>query len=238
MARWLLIFVWLIGYGLSVSLGHAATLDKVDARFQLYYNNKAAQGENLLRIQQQAGQYEVEFNFEHWMSTIRQRARFTQPPPQCAVQPEYYQSQTKRPLQSTKQEEIRFNWSTHEAALTRDKHTERFSLKEKLYDPLSFFFEARCELMDGATSFSFLILHKGEPKVHRYRVVDEVTIDTGLGPLKTLVIERERSSTKRQTRLYVAPELDYLLVQLEHQEGNLVRIKAVVEQLDYTTTMD
>ena len=59
------------------------------------------------------------------------------------------------------------------------------------------------------------------------------TVETGQGQVDALVIERERESKSRQTRLYVAPSLDYLLVKIEHQESRLLKIVATLKSMDY-----
>ncbi|MCQ9615701.1 hypothetical protein L1889_02390 [Paenalcaligenes niemegkensis] len=58
-------------------------------------------------------------------------------------------------------------------------------------------------------------------------------IETGLGQFEALVVERERENKSRQTRLYVAPSLDYLLVKIEHQESRLMKIVATLKTMDY-----
>lgn len=87
--------------------------------------------------------------------------------------------------------------------------------------------------MAGKTQFSYPVIHKGKQKTHTYRVVGQEKVDTGQGTVNALIVERQRSSKNRKTRLYVAPELDYLLVKIEHQESRLATISASLKKMEY-----
>lgn len=86
--------------------------------------------------------------------------------------------------------------------------------------------------------FTYPLIYKGDERIHTYKVVGAETVQTGQGPVEALVVERERESKSRKTRLYVAPSLDYLLVKIEHQENRLVKIVATLKHMDYELAGD
>lgn len=221
----LLVATWLAPFA------QAQTIDHVDAVFTVKYNNKLTDGENHLKIHRHQNHYEVTFSMDHWMSMATQTARFVMQ--DCQVQPQHYASSTKRPLKAEITQRLDFDWQAQTAHYQDNDTQEDFALHTTLYDPLSFFFEARCDLMAGKTQFSYPVIHKGKQKTHTYRVVGQEKVDTDQGTVNALIVERQRSSKNRKTRLYVAPELDYLLVKIEHQESRLATISASLKKMEY-----
>jgi hypothetical protein len=58
----------------------------------------------------------------------------------------------------------------------------------------------------------------GKVKTYRLKVVGEERVETVLGPLHTLVVERRRDEDDEFTVVWCAPALRYLPVQVEHRE--------------------
>lgn len=232
----LLLTVLSIGL-LRVNAAQAQNIDYVDAVFTVEYNNKLTQGENHLHIQRDNNQYQIDFNLEHWLLSSNQKATFEMNQ-SCEVKPLSYISTSKRPLKNESIQRLAFDWSTKKAEFNDEKEQKFFDLEDTLYDPLSFFIEARCELMAGKTEFSYPLIYKGNKKTHNYQVVGTEMVATGLGEVEALVIERDRKSDSRQTRLYVAPSLDYLLVKIEHQESRLLKIVATLKNMNYKILKD
>lgn len=227
----LLITVLSIGL-LRFNAVQAQSIDYVDAVFSVEYNNKLTQGENHLHIKRDQNRYQIDFELDHWLLSSSQKATFEMNQ-YCVVEPLSYISTSKRPLKDELVQSLSFNWETKKAEFNSEEKQKIFELDTALYDPLSFFIEARCELMAGKKEFSYPLIHKGNKKTHNYKVVGTEIVQTGLGEVEALVIERDRKSESRQTRLYVAPSLDYLLVKIEHQESRLLKIVATLKNMDY-----
>lgn len=214
----------------------AQTIDYVDARFSVEYNHQPTQGQNLLKIQRDGHRYQVDFALDHWLLASSQQARFEMD--DCDVTPMSYVASNKRPFKGETTQTLKFDWQQKKAEYRSDDEQRSFELDERLYDPVSLFFEARCELMAGKKEFSYPLIRNGRQTTHTYHVVRTETVETGQGPVKALVVERQRRSTKRHTRFYVAPELDYLLVKIEHQEGRLLNVVATLDNMDYALVPD
>src|SRR5699024_12485476 len=104
---------------------------------------------------------------------------------------------------------------------------------DRLFDPLGFFLEALCAVIGGGQSFQYPVIRKGNSRSQEYLFVYRESVATPLGHFEALVVERVRENPKRQIRLYVAPELDYLLVKIEHQESPMLKIVATLKEMDY-----
>lgn len=210
---------------------YAQNIDYLDASFSVEYNNKLTDGENRLKIQRDHNRYDIDFELDHWLSSASQKATFEMN--QCKVKPISYIATTRRPLKEEIVQTLEFDWERKKVEYNTKDEQKSFDLDTILYDPISFFFEARCELMAGKTQLSYPLIHKGRKRTHNYNVVGTEMVKTGKGEFEALVVERERKNKNRQTRLYVAPELDYLLVKIEHQESRLLKMVAILKKMDY-----
>lgn len=221
---------------LCLSGAQAQDINYVNANFSVMYNNQATQGQNRLNIQRDNTTYRIDFALDHWMLSASQKATFEME--QCHVQPISYVTVNKRPFKQETTQTLEFDWSQDKAEYRSDDEEKTFDLDARVYDPISFFFEARCGLIAGKKEFVYPLIRNGSRTTHTYKVVGTETVETGQGPVDALVVERERSSQKRRTRLYVAPELGYLLVKIEHQESRLVRIDATLQDMEYELSED
>ncbi|WP_188074479.1 DUF3108 domain-containing protein [Pusillimonas sp. ANT_WB101] len=229
------------GYGLLCGVllcffqpAHAQSIDFVDAKFSVQFNNTPTDGKNFLKIKRDHHRYDVDFELDHWLASASQKATFEMD--HCKVRPISYVATSKRPLKEETRQTLEFDW-THKKAEYKGKDEQKsFNLDTAVYDPISFFFEARCDLMAGKKQFSYSLINKGRQNTQTYKVIGTQKVETGLGEFETLIVERVRDSKKRQTRLYVAPDLDYLLVKIEHQEGRLLNVVATLKSMDYRLT--
>lgn len=209
----------------------AQDINYVHARFSVLYNNHLTQGENRLDIQRDGNRYQIDFVLDHPLVSSSQKAVFEMD--QCQVQPLSYVATNKRPFKQETTQTLKFDWKLKKAEYRSEDEQKTFDLHEHLYDPISLFFEARCGLMEGQKEFTYPLIRNGEKTIHTYKVVGTEVVETGQGNVEALVVERERSNEKRQTRLYVAPSLDYLLVKIEHRESRLATIVATLKHMDY-----
>lgn len=231
-ARQLLFKVMLLCAGLFCLHGaQAQDIDYVNASFSVEYNNQLTQGENRLNIQRDDKSHQIDFVLDHWLLSSHQTAEFEME--QCQVRPISYSASNKRPFKGERFQTIEFFWDQKKAEYESEDEQKTFDLNERLYDPISFFFEARCGLMAGKKEFTYPLIRNGRQTTHTYKVLGTEQVETGQGQVEALVIERERRNKNRQTRLYVAPALDYLLVKIEHQESRLAKIVATLKTMDY-----
>lgn len=211
----------------------AQDIDYINASFSVGYNSQTGSGNSRLTVKRQASQqYAATFEAEHPLLDITQKANFSMK--QCNVQPISYSTNANPALKSRVKESIDFNWSQKKASYSnnKDEHNS-FTLNKSLLDPFSFFFKARCDLMAGKKNLSYPIIYKGKERTHKYKVIGSEKVKTGIGEVEALVVERVRGNKSRQTRFYVAPSLDYMLVKIEHRESALTKASATLTAMDY-----
>ncbi|MFA5493838.1 MAG: DUF3108 domain-containing protein [Porticoccaceae bacterium] len=84
--------------------------------------------------------------------------------------------------------------------------------------PLSYQVAMAADLSHDVETLSYQVIHRGDIKQYRYRRLAEVDMDTPVGRLRTLPVERVRDDSDRETVLWLAPELNYLPVRLVQKE--------------------
>ena len=115
----------------------------------------------------------------------------------------------------------RFDWVARQVT-----HSEGVSsLPAGSQDKLAYQLQLREDLAahspagDAPPVFDYLVVDEEKQKLYRFRVTGEESLDTPLGTLVTLRIERDRDDPDRHTTFWLAPSLDYLLVRLVQQDG-------------------
>lgn len=121
-------------------------------------------------------------------------------------------------LRKTRKETIDVNHSS-QTSLTRRKGREyRLDFTPGQLGPLSHQVALGRDLVNNAKELSYQVIHRGNIKEYRYQRLGEEQMDTALGKLKVLKIERVRDSDERETILWLAPSLGYQPVKLLQKE--------------------
>jgi len=114
-----------------------------------------------------------------------------------------------------------FDWEKDIVTVKRDKKSIELSLQGEALDGLSLKLEMQRRLRTGDSNLQFLLVDEDEIKVQSFRVLPREMLETSLGCLETIPVERIRSpESTRYTRAWHAPALDYLTVRLEHGKTN------------------
>lgn len=224
----------LCALGFSSNAVAQSEIDYVDAVFDVSYNSTSSSSDAHLTINNNGGNFRANFVIEHTLLDTAQSAQFSNN--QCSITPQSYTSTAKAAFRSKTTESLSFNWPAKTATRHHNKDGNvSFTLDQQLYDPMSLFFKARCDLIAGKTQLSYPLIHKGKEKTHRYNVIGTEVVKTGMGKYEALVVQRQRSNPDRRTTFYVAPALDYLIVKIHHRENSLANVSMTLKSMDYKT---
>lgn len=81
----------------------------------------------------------------------------------------------------------------------------------------------------GETEMSFSVVDDdGEVDEYHFEVVGRETVETGEGELDTIRVDRVGGSSKRRTRMWFAPALEYVPVKVQHER---------IDRETYTATL-
>lgn len=118
---------------------------------------------------------------------------------------------------SASSEHIDFDWDSGVAESSSDNEKWQLELIPGALDKLSFSVQIGQDIAgQQLEEFHYQVLDEDAIDEHLYRITDREILDTPLGKLNTVKIERIRSSqSRRKTTVWLASDWDYMLVRLE-----------------------
>lgn len=92
-------------------------------------------------------------------------------------------------------------------------------LEGPAFDDLSGYLVAKEQLTQGAIDVRFNVVDRGEIREHHYKIVNRVMLETPIGKIRAVHLERVRGEdSARKTEIWLAPDHDYLLLKLLQTE--------------------
>ena len=110
------------------------------------------------------------------------------------------------------------DWAQRQVSIVHDRN-EPLVLNmpaEDALDPLSLKLEMRRRLSEPDPQLHFQMVEEDEIDPQNFRILDPEWMETSLGCFRTVVVEKVRENSKRYTRAWHAPELNYIEVRMEH----------------------
>lgn len=125
-----------------------------------------------------------------------------------------------------------FDWQNQRVHIDDRKQPWKLNIHENTLDKLVYQLALMADLGKGETQFSYQIADGGKLKTYNIEMLDSEIISTPLGQIKAVKLIRLRDkSSKRQSILWCAPELNYLPIKLEHTEKGGARFTAIIRRL-------
>ncbi|MGH8542666.1 MAG: DUF3108 domain-containing protein [Gammaproteobacteria bacterium] len=140
----------------------------------------------------------------------------------------YRQNGSKNSVQT-----VRFDWRAKTIDNREDNKTWRLHLMPNLFDKLNYQIAIMRDLAAGKRSFAYQIVDGGEIKDYRFAYLGEEVVDTPLGKIRAVRLERrkEKNNSKRSTTFWCAIRWRYLPVRVDTTSRNGRRITALVERV-------
>lgn len=132
----------------------------------------------------------------------------------------------------TRNVRVAFDWSDGFVLNTVGGHTWRMSVPAGTLDKLSYLLVLMQDLADGRRSMRYPIADGGRLKHYQLRSVGTETLETALGTLETIKVQRLRHADDREATLWCAPSLGYLPVKLEHHDRDGRLVSMHIESLE------
>jgi hypothetical protein len=127
---------------------------------------------------------------------------------------------------------VDFDWKDGTARNTHgDEDPWTLEVAPETLDKFLYLLVLMDDLAGGRQELRYRIADGGKLKTYRVRRQEREVIDTPLGPLETVRLYRPDPKGKRDTTLWAAPALDYLPVQVEHQDDDEV-LRMVIETVE------
>ncbi len=112
-----------------------------------------------------------------------------------------------------------FDWIARQVKNDVENKPWHMDITDGTLDKLSYQLQLRQDLLQNTDLIGYNIADGGNMKQYSFDIIDEEWLDTPVGKLKTLKVERLRKdSNKRKTYIWFAIDWDYLIVRLQHWE--------------------
>ncbi len=109
-----------------------------------------------------------------------------------------------------------FDWNSGTVEVTTDGQTLSFDLVEDALDPMSMQLEIRRRLAAGETRLEITLVEEDELEAQTFRALTPERLETSLGCLDTLPVEKVRVGSTRFTRFWHAKAFGFIPVRMEH----------------------
>lgn len=133
------------------------------------------------------------------------------------VRPDKYQMK-RSILGSSRREEALFDWPQAIARSTYKGNTTELPLSGDELDWLGYQVQLSKDLQAGKKEFHYQIIRRGRSKHYHFEVVGEEMIETPLGELNTLKLQRVHKNDNRKTLFWISPQHQYLLAKFQRIE--------------------
>jgi hypothetical protein len=141
-----------------------------------------------------------------------------------------YHARRQQPLR-TRERSIEFDWNAGRVTMTDHRDREQnFSLDGEGIDPQLVLLVSTLAAAEGHAEFDYVIVNRGAPERQQGRREGTESIDTGVGTVTCVDMERVRESRRRETRSCHAQALDWLpvrIVQIEDGDVLELRLRAL-----------
>ena len=177
-------------------------------------------GEAVRELRQtENGQWRFSSEAAAMMAGISEVTRFNYQPTQ-PIQPLSYRYHRKV-LGKSRKASIDFDWAKQSATTVVKDTPWKMQVPVGTQDKLSYQLQLRLDLLAGKTDMTYAVADGGKLKEYRFKVTGEEQIDTPYGRYNAVRVMRDRGEdADRETLIWLAPELDYLIVRLEQTESD------------------
>lgn len=208
-----------------------AELQPYSARYSVYRNGKLI-GMAELEVRQEGERWAIvsEVSGTHGLARLiqaRDEERVIGHIQDGRFRPDRYERDTRH-LGMRDEWLATFDWDRQSVTVVHGDNQFELPHEGRALDPLSLKLEMRRRLRaagpepdaaDAILDFpnlNFMMLEEDEIEAQRFRMLRKERLETSLGCLDTLPVEKIRENSTRFTRAWHAPELDYIAVRLEH----------------------
>lgn len=211
-------------------LAGADPLNSYQATYSAEFNGMEIEATHRLE-QLDSGQYRETLKARNILGKIDEQALFSVSEKQQIIPQEY---RYQRSLMGIKRSESQiFDWPNKTVEYSKDDKTKSVAIDSGLLDVITHKLQLRRDLQSGKEILSYPVISRGKLKQYVYQVIANEVLETAIGPLNTVKVQRVREDSKRQTIIWLATDWDYLAVRLEQKEnGDSHQMKILNGKID------
>ncbi|HEY7774893.1 MAG TPA: DUF3108 domain-containing protein [Marinagarivorans sp.] len=163
------------------------------------------------------GQYTLDSKAKSFMAKIDERSEFNLEGDH--LRPKSYGYERKI-FGVKKREDLAFDWKARTATYTKNGDREgQQRLKAGMLDPTLYQLQLQRDLAANPKQkdFNYTFIRRNQTKTYDFKRTDDGTIALGDKQYSAIVVVRADDS-KKETRLWLIPELDYVLAKIRHTD--------------------
>jgi len=126
---------------------------------------------------------------------------------------------------------ISFDWKNKIAHTNSRGHKDQFSITDDVIDGFSLQLRIMDDLDEGKTKLEYNTIYKGQLKPYTFEMLGKELIETTVGKFNSIKIKRTRKNGKRTTIMWLATELHYLPVKIQHIEKDGTDFSLTISQI-------
>lgn len=221
-----------VAASLLPALAAGASLPPFSAEYRIYVNKIPTPIKADLVLEPASGEdrYHMRFEAHSWLLNNREESWFRWN--DCAPRTDRYTHEFKG-FGKHRYHDTDFNWEQGRAVSESDSGDESFPIPDQALDELSMLLRARCVFASGDKEYDATSVYGDDLRHHHFVVIDRETIDTPMGELDTLVVEKKRDQDEdeqRRTLFWVAPKVGYMVVKARHIESPLLHGELIMRE--------
>jgi len=109
-----------------------------------------------------------------------------------------------------------FDWEAGTVRVERDDLTMEYPLERGMVDPVGLTLAMQSLLNREQKEWELLVVEDEELDPQKFRALDPAKLQTAIGCLGAIEVERVRENSKRYSSVWFAPELEHITVRMVH----------------------
>ena len=211
----LLLLIITVQSALAVDSASTLQLTPYNATYEASFNGMAVAATRSLQVVD--GNYRLSTTAKSFLGGIKESETFRVLDGTIVVNT--YQHERSL-LGSKREESLTTDHNSGIVHYTRKNKVRDITLQPGYLGPMSYQIQIRRDLLAGATSFDYQVMHRGKVREYRFETIGEETLSTAAGNIKCVRLKRIRDDDERETEFWMARDMDYLLVKLRQKEDN------------------
>ena len=164
------------------------------------------------------GIYRESLTAKNFLGKINEQSTFSLTDKQQLRPTEY--SYVRSVFGRTKTEVQRFDWQNNILHYRKNDSRKETALAAGQLDMITHRLQLRRDLNAGHRAFSYPVISRGKLKQYNYRVVGSEVLQTAIGPLQTVRVERVvDADSNSQFTAWLASDWEHLIVKLEQKKN-------------------
>lgn len=149
------------------------------------------------------------------------------------VVPQHYEYHRKV-IGNNKDTVLQFDWNNSSVLKASKKQPKTMTIPTGTQDKISYQMQLRLDLAAGKQQLSYQVADGNKIKIYPFIIVGTETVETAIGTFEAVKIQRDRGAdSKRETFLWCAPELDYMVVKLQQVEKSGKEYSLLIDKLEF-----